>query len=397
MIRDFRVPEENDRDTIFQAARHDGEDLFFRHLRLHSEGGLHKFQKETITERMYNKERTFKVFLRLFLIIFNGAQIYTFWYGSMPAQEYCADHHYSGLCFEDRDKYAMTPLVNPTNNDMENCFYIARAVVSTVELVRFVTYGMDVVYIIFKFNCCTKAEDLKHYRIWHQLYETCTQKIRRMTNYSAMQSLSILNPQTMRSKLLLELTKVEEGASKPFVLARFIFMVLLWITFGLFAFLSKFTLLATQLQVSEQKLRAGSSSQFWVISELRHILGFLNQVCGITLVWAVEERRLFLFIFGGEDSKMQAGELDRQFAYLASVTKHLCEELWVCESACSRKFKRAVALLTFSDLDVQALILDEDESLEVDADVLRRGMPVEQLNTLGRPLQPPSSYPRHWF
>lgn len=173
---------------------------------------------------------------------------------------------------------------------------------------------------------------------------------------------------------------MEEGSRKSYVLFCFGLYVVVSLLVGFAAFLGKFSRVATELKDSSALWAADERVFRWsiIFDQLLDIVGFLNQVCGITLVWQINERRLFLFVFGGGDSRMQAGELDRQYAFLASVTMHLCTDLWASEPTWRRSFKRAVALITFTDLDVQALILDEDESLGVDAVVLRARTPDSQ-------------------
>jgi len=383
-VRAFRVPEENDRDTIFQACRHTGGELFFRHLKFHDDGGLHKLKTTSIAiEAMLSKKsRVGKVFLRLALVVFNAHHICSgwldsrFWHGKSEAS----------IMLQKRMLNATLPLINPENEDDRKAFFYGWFIVTTIELALFSYMALDTVWVILKYACFTKAEEKKHYRIWYQLYVACSQNVRRMTNYSAMQMLAIFNPQRFRASLMLELTKVEEGANKPFVLISFFVLVIVQLLLGFAAFLTKFAGLAAELN---RLGREQWSTHRWYLSsalcgeycalhgeaavwgeQLGQILGFLNQVIGITLVWKVNEERLFLFVFGGEDSQMQAGELDRQYAYVASVTEHVCMKLWAHLPPIKRSLKRGVALLTLNDLDFQALLLDEDESLEVDANTL---------------------------
>lgn len=109
-----------------------------------------------------------------------------------------------------------------------------------------------------------------------------------------------------------------------------------------------------------------------MVLEFTLLVGFINQAVGITQVFDVETQRLFLFIFGGENVNIEAGELDRQEVFLAFVTKHICEDLFLQYPPTLRKFKRFIALVTFDHLDIQSMILDEDESKEVDARSIRR-------------------------
>merc|ERR1712107_195740 len=68
-------------------------------------------------------------------------------------------------------------------------------------------------FILLKFECSKDADTLLHYRIWHQLYTVCCYMVPVMGNFSAIKSLSVLNPQVISSSFPLALTKVEEGES----------------------------------------------------------------------------------------------------------------------------------------------------------------------------------------
>merc|ERR1712194_228025 len=181
-----------------------------------------------------------------------------------------------------------------------------------------------------------------------------------MSNFSAMKTLQFLNPQVMGTALSLEMTKVEEGASRCRVLLVFVASRLLFGTLGFVAFAIKLAHLVSQLS-QDPHHKFGLQELGMQIGLL---FGFVNQAFGITQISQIETARLFLFIFGGEDSAMQAGELDRQEAFLAFVFYTVCTKLYTEEgiSRFGRKARRAVALLSFTHPDIQSLVLDEDES-----------------------------------
>lgn len=182
----------------------------------------------------------------------------------------------------------------------------------------------------------------------------------------------------MGTALSLEMTKVEEGASPYRILFVFVVSRLMFGALGFVAFTIKLAHLVSQL-LPDQNRKLGLQG---IGMQIALLFGFVNQAFGITQVSQVETARLFLFIFGGEDSVMQAGELDRQEAFLAFVVYTVCTKLYMEEgiSPLGRKVRRAVALLSFTHLDIQSLVLDEDESQEVDAATLReaaRGVQAE--------------------
>merc|ERR1711879_57399 len=140
------------------------------------------------------------------------------------------------------------------------------------------------------------------------------------------------------------------------VISGFICSRLLFGGLGFLSFAIKFAHLQYQLR---QPHTFGLHTLVWQVGLL---FGFVNQAFGITQVAHVETDRLFLFIFGGEDAKMQAGELDRQEAYLARVVYTILNDLWCDDLPRQRMFKRAIALVSLTHIDVQSLVLDEDET-----------------------------------
>lgn len=228
-------------------------------------------------------------------------------------------------------------------------------------------------YIVMRYTCCASEAELKQYRIWHQLFHVCCEIFPRMSNFSAMKTLQFLNPQVLGTALSLELTKVEEGKSYCRVVVVFAITRLLLGALGFVAFSIKFAHLVVQLTSQQEDGKFGIEL---LQGQIALLFGFVNQAFGITQIAQVETSRLFLFIFGGEDSAMQAGELDRQEAYLACVAYTVCTSLSPELPPLRRRLRRAVALLSFTHLDIQSLVLDEDESREVDARTLRMQAPV---------------------
>jgi len=344
------VPEEDDRDMIFQAAHQDSR-IFFRHLKIRPDGGLEKSPQRN-GEALFSLSRCISVFIPFCFILLN---IYTV----------C-----SNLLAIERTRSSdesFVLLVDPAAKHYFRVMQLAVAGVEAIAMVLMVTYSLS---IVIRYNWCLPGtRQLNHYRIWHQLYTVCCIFFPSMTNFSAMKSLQFLNPQVMGTALSLEMTKVEEGASRCRILIVFVASRLLFGTLGFVAFAIKLAHLVSQL-LPDPHQKFGLHE---LGIQIGLLFGFVNQAFGITQISQVETSRLFLFIFGGEDSAMQAGELDRQEAFLAFVVYTVCTKLYTEAGASrfGRKVRRAVALLSFTHLDIQSLVLDEDESQEVDAATLR--------------------------
>lgn len=354
------VPEEDERDMIFQAAHQDPH-IFFRHLKIRADGGLGK-GSERNGEALFSFGRCVRVFVSFCFIALNMYTICT-----------------NVLSIERNRTYdeVFVLLVDP---DAKDYFHAMQLAVAGVEVAAMILMTYYCLRVFVRYNLRSDARYLNHYRIWHQLYTVCCVTIPSMTNFSAMRTLQFLNPQVIGTELALQMTKVEEGASRCRVLFSFVASRLIFGTLGFVAFAIKLAHLVSQLLPRSDS----QNSNFGPLElgmQVGLLFGFINQSFGITQISHIETARLFLFIFGGEDSAMQAGELDRQEAFLAFVFYTVCTKLYTEEgvSRFGRKARRAVALLSFTHLDIQSLVLDEDESQEVDAATLREARRVEEV------------------
>jgi hypothetical protein len=309
---------------------------------------------------LYSRSRVFSVAVTLFFVLFNAYTIFMNWYVILNSPE--------------QQQFFML-LIDRHAPQAAERFKEMQLAVTSVELLAVVGMMLYSLYIVMRYNFCATEAELKQYRMWHQLYNVCCEIIPRMSNFSAMKSLQFLNPQVLGTALSIELTKVEEGKSHLRVITCFVLTRLVLGALGFVAFSIKLTHLVTQLW---QLLNENQSGFLLYESQVMLLFGFVNQAFGITQISQVETSRLFLFIFGGEDSAMQAGELDRQEAYLACVAYTVCTGLSPELPPFRRRLRRAAALMSFTHLDIQSLVLDEDESQEVDARTLRDSVQLEQ-------------------
>lgn len=353
-------PEEDDRDTIFQASRQQGCEIFFRHLRIRADGGLNK---SGLDKALFSLSRLFSATMAVCFVLFNFYTITANWFVLLSK---------SSDAIHGRGEMSdFMILLDRKAPNASLYFWVMQFGIAGFEVLAMLTFLTYSIYVALKYTCCISSQSLKQYRIWHQIYSVCCELIPMMTNFSAMKSLQSFNPQIIGSRLSLAMTRVEEGQSHTHVVVSFALKTLLFGSLGFMAFVLKFAQLVESLQKEiDSDVIYGPTIVFTQVSLL---FGFINQAFGITQISQVETARLFLFIFGGEDSKMQAGELDRQETFLACVARTICEDLYVELPSGQRKLRRTVAILTFTHLDVQSLVLDEDETQEVDAGTLRSG------------------------
>eukprot|EP00929_Paragymnodinium_shiwhaense_P112249 TRINITY_DN80513_c0_g1_i1.p1 TRINITY_DN80513_c0_g1~~TRINITY_DN80513_c0_g1_i1.p1 ORF type:complete len:402 (-),score=33.90 TRINITY_DN80513_c0_g1_i1:236-1441(-) len=349
------VPNASDREVIFHTALRGDGNILFQHLNLRSDGGLRS--KENIEDRLFNQIKILQVFLVAGLLMFNFWTIFTAGTRAMGATE--RSEHYK--------KFAL--LLDNTRDDVNDWYRLLQCCVSGVEMLiitsmLFVCIGVTVaVHVV-------REKELQKFSIWFLVFHVSCSYIPYMQGFSAMRALHYLNPQTLISDLRFRLTKLESGYSHYRVIGVFILLRLSLGALGFLAFVVKFVHLQVEL--------AHLTQQPWSFATVGHelvlLIGFINQAYGITQLWAVQRNRVFLFIFGGEDAVMQAAELDRGNAYLACLAHSICTRYFANESSpLRRQLKRFVALLTFSHLDMQALVIEEEEETAVSAAELRSG------------------------
>eukprot|EP00746_Dinoflagellata_sp_MGD_P133594 gnl/MRDRNA2_/MRDRNA2_67324_c0_seq1.p1 gnl/MRDRNA2_/MRDRNA2_67324_c0~~gnl/MRDRNA2_/MRDRNA2_67324_c0_seq1.p1 ORF type:complete len:737 (+),score=105.25 gnl/MRDRNA2_/MRDRNA2_67324_c0_seq1:3-2213(+) len=353
MVDQLLYPREIDRDLLFKAARsaalYGSEGIFFGHLKMCEDGG---FSKENIPVLFYNQARALQVMLYLSLVPFNFfAVLFTLYNVWQRAN----------------DDGRMVLLLNSYAPNAGYHFWsllIAVCIFECLSMVAMLTFSATV---ILRFALTQDKDKVARYRTWRRLYMVCCEVIPSMTNFSSLKALEAVHPQVMLSKFYLYLTKAEQGHSIASLVLKFSVKRLLYGTVGILSFTVKFAELATRLQ---DRLEEPYSERI-VVEQLVLLIAFLNQALGIVQIWQVENDRVFLLIFGGEDSALQTGEIDRQEAFLAYMVYTVCTNLFESDPPLRRTFKRAVALLGFSHFDVQSLVLAEDANKEIDADVIR--------------------------
>jgi len=115
---------------------------------------------------------------------------------------------------------------------------------------------------------------------------------------------------------------------------------------GVECFAIKFCSTTSFIQLSDNNIKAVFGA-----------LAFLNQMLGIVQVCEVLQDRLFVFIFGGEDSFLNDREVTVQRVWLAMLARRIWEE---AGRRRNRIFWFLAVMLSYSDTDFQTLTLHED-------------------------------------
>eukprot|EP00927_Polykrikos_kofoidii_P053958 TRINITY_DN48471_c0_g1_i1.p1 TRINITY_DN48471_c0_g1~~TRINITY_DN48471_c0_g1_i1.p1 ORF type:complete len:516 (+),score=58.77 TRINITY_DN48471_c0_g1_i1:238-1785(+) len=351
----FLQPDRTECERLFHEVRHGSEDLFFRHVRIRPDGGL---RKEGVGDFLFGRSRVFQVSATIVLTVFN---IWVIFYNFSMCVFMLAHTHGGNNA---RFVIVLNHASASSSLILENLYLLIALVEIAVVAIIFVYIS----WIFASYNIFCTREDLKRFRVWHQLYTACCRKLPELSTFSAMKPLEYMNPQRLFPRLQMHLVAMERGVSYPSVLIPFAVTTLCLVIFGFAAFVVKFThLVSTLLEIVE--------TQTWSVSlsfyELTLLTGFINQVFGITEVGEIETQRIFMFIFGGEGVTMTLSELDKQEVFLATVFHNVGTKLWVDDPPLIRKFKRAVAMLSFDHLAIQSLVLEENQSMPREASAAR--------------------------
>merc|ERR1719240_167170 len=134
-------------------------------------------------------------------------------------------------------------------------------------------------------------------------------------------------------------------AGTVMVIIRFAITRLLAGVVGIDAFLVKFRVVSEHIML----VTMGPSNM------MRTVM-FVVQLLGVVKLGLFMQERLFMFIFAGEDAIMTSKELASQDIFNALLVKRIWRE---------HKFpKRWFILLSFTDVDFQAMVLNEGAAKE---------------------------------
>jgi len=110
-----------------------------------------------------------------------------------------------------------------------------------------------------------------------------------------------------------------------------------------------------------------------VVLPCMHIGALLNQCMGCVLLESLLQDRLFLFIFGGQDTDYQDEEKALRYVYQCRVVKQIWMNFW----ATNMKFKAIVLLATLDHYDLQRLLID-DQAMAMENEEQEKSVVEEQ-------------------
>jgi len=214
------------------------------------------------------------------------------------------------------------------------------------------------VLIILKVICFDPSE----YRRFHYLSFFFRKLLPEAGTFSAVKLMAKVHPSLVYNEYLTWMNEPPFYYCCPWLNLRatrsgnvvLTLMFLLVHAFCLIAALSAFAV--KMLAVSLKTV----NSSYSMLYRLGSILALLNQVMGCVIMDVLLQDRLFLFVFGGQDSSYEDDELAYKNVYETRLVKQIVDDFWN-QGQC---FRAVVLLATFDHYDLQRLLIFEKEELQ---------------------------------
>jgi len=189
---------------------------------------------------------------------------------------------------------------------------------------------------------------------WHGVSRLLWSTLPDLMNFSSMRLLNFVAPSILIPDLSAQFHAAQDRnwGRLGLPLAKFTLVRLLCAFVGFEAFMIKFLDAANTAQASTDSL-----------SSVVVALAFLNQMLGIVQVTPLLQHRLFVYIFGGEDSFMSDWEKAVRQVWSARLTKHIWE---AARSHSPGLVWFLAVMLSYGDTDFQRLTLNEHGRAVVD-------------------------------
>lgn len=215
-------------------------------------------------------------------------------------------------------------------------------VVVCVELGLIAVMLLGCTFYILRALCSRRACD----RWWH-IYMLFWQVFPTMATFTAMKLLFYVDPGILMTEMLLEFSMFKARCVHGrwllafWKLCKFFFIRAICFVVGLDAFLVKFReTSANYINFSQEEV---------TLSAFLGSAAFLFQVLSVVNVTAIVKTRLFFFIFGGEDCAVSTRDKAKEWVWNAMLTQKIWET--------HRPFKFFIVMLSFTDCDIQHLLL----------------------------------------
>mmetsp|Transcript_25501 Transcript_25501/g.71133 ORF Transcript_25501/g.71133 Transcript_25501/m.71133 type:complete len:343 (+) Transcript_25501:121-1149(+) len=208
-----------------------------------------------------------------------------------------------------------------------------------LELAGLAMYFLSLLYCSLQITCC------KGFKRWFAVQLICWDTLPVLSTYSAMKLLNNVVPSVLVARFYDIIAQLSEASEKKRIFPAVLELVW-WVVKLVFSFVIGFDTFLMKLRIVAAY--AGSSSG------LLPCIQFLVQVLGIVQLGPFVRKRLFVFIFGGEDGIMQQEEIELMDTWNSLLARRMYFDL--------TKMQFFATMLSFSDEDFQSLVLNEDKT-----------------------------------
>jgi len=315
----------------------------FGHLALARDGGFSE------VKALYVHSRWISSVILIFFIVYN---VY-----------YVADLDYSFIADREATKDALESDLERING--EGVFYLSRhlihwafeklelsegqipdslTILGFLELVGLVLYLLSTVWYLVTI-CVNKG-----FKKWFSVQAIYWDIMPALSMYSAMKLLNVIVPSIFCAKLFEKINDLQHAKSKLKWFAGLLF----WLLTVVVSFVIGFDTFLLKLRVVS--IYARQNGDLGLIKLVTNIvlpvLQFLLQCLGVVQLGAFVQKRLYVFIFGGEDGILQPKEVEIMETWMALLVRRICRE-----TTCLQFF---AVMTSFSDEDFQSLVLNEN-------------------------------------
>eukprot|EP00930_Biecheleria_cincta_P068957 TRINITY_DN56774_c0_g1_i1.p1 TRINITY_DN56774_c0_g1~~TRINITY_DN56774_c0_g1_i1.p1 ORF type:complete len:731 (-),score=123.52 TRINITY_DN56774_c0_g1_i1:78-2270(-) len=217
----------------------------------------------------------------------------------------------------------------------------------------------EVVWIILKFLHCLYilwevCTDESEYKRYHAINIFFGKMLPQASTFSAIKLMARVHPSLVYQEYLEWVSESKEARTTSGYLMTTVAFILTR------AFCAAAATAAFAVKVLAVSLKMMNSS-YSMAFRLGSVLALLNQVMGCVVIESIVQDRLFLFVFGGQDSNYEDHELAYKNVYETRVVKHILKHYWQEE----RRFSAIVLLATFDHFDLQRLLIEENEEVQL--------------------------------
>lgn len=321
---------------------------FFERLELAEDGGFRELEPMFVVSRYFWAAVGIACLLmNLFCIIWFNLVILL----SIPVSDWVSDVHtrpaHSEIAQQDASNGTSRWLII---NSFIALFLDGDLRVNYEVMLAFLELGLFVVYMCQTAMVCRKICSRSGGERWLGVAVLLWDTVPELSTFSAMKTLNEVTPQVVAPVLATKVKRARQptaGYGDYWELVKFVLLRILHLLVGFEAFMIKFSLASDEVNAGKNELPVLLTS-----------LAFLNQLLGVVNVQQFSRRRLFIFIFGGEDGFLSK----REEAVAATWLGMLAEKMWLhAKGRRGPQWAWFLAVgLSYGDSDFQMLVLNEE-------------------------------------